>query len=187
MRSAGLDPEVIVSGVDESGIEAATPAGLTAELARLKAEAVDATLDLDGRTTVLIGCDSMLELDGQAYGKPGDAGVAAERWRLMRGRTGVLNTGHHVVVHAGGSRTVRSAVGSTRVTFADLSDAEIEAYVATGEPLEVAGAFTVDGLGGAFVERIEGDPHNVVGISLPLLRSLLRELDVAWPSLWAPG
>jgi septum formation protein len=187
LRAAGLDPEVIVSGVDESGVEAATPAGLTAELARLKAEAVDATLALDDRTTVLVGCDSMLELDGRAYGKPGDAAVATERWRLMRGRTGVLNTGHHVVVHARGSRSVRSAVGSTRVTFADLSDAEIEAYVATGEPLEVAGAFTVDGLGGAFVERLEGDPHNVVGISLPLLRSLLRELDVAWPSLWAAG
>jgi septum formation protein len=185
LRGAGLDPEVVVSGVDESGIEAATPAALTAELARLKAEAVDATLTLDGRTTVLIGCDSMLELDGQAYGKPGTAALAAERWRLMRGRTGVLNTGHHVIVRSHGSRDVRSGVGSTRVRFADLSDAEVEAYVATAEPLEVAGAFTVDGLGGPFVERIEGDHHNVVGISLPLLRTLLAELGVAWPSLWS--
>lgn len=185
MRGAGLDPEVIVSGVDESGIEAATPAALTAELARLKAEAVDAALVLDDRTTVLIGCDSMLELDGQAYGKPATAEVAAGRWRLMRGRTGVLNTGHHVVVHRAGSRAVRSAVGSTRVTFADLDDEEIDAYVATGEPLEVAGAFTVDGLGGAFVTRIDGDHHNVVGISLPLLRTLLAELGVAWPTLWS--
>ena len=103
----------------------------------------------------------------------------------MRGPYGVLNTGHHVVVHDGGSRAVASAVGSTRVTFADLTDAEVDAYVATGEPLEVAGAFTVDGLGGAFVERIEGDHHNVVGISLPLLRRLLAELGVAWPSLWS--
>lgn len=185
LRSAGLDPEVIVSGVDESGVVAESPAALTAELARLKAEAVDATLDLDDRTTVLVGCDSMLELDGQAYGKPGSAASATERWRLMRGRTGVLNTGHHVVVRTAGEREVRSAVGSTRVTFADLSDAEVEAYVATGEPLAVAGAFTVDGLGGAFVERIEGDHHNVVGLSLPLLRRLLAELGVAWPSLWS--
>jgi septum formation protein len=184
LRGAGLDPEVVVSGVDESGVEAASPAALTAELARLKAEAVDATLALDDRTTVLVGCDSMLELDGRAYGKPGSAATAAERWRLMRGRTGVLNTGHHVVVHRAGARDVRSAVGSTRVTFADLADEEVRAYVATGEPLEVAGAFTVDGLGGPFVERIEGDHHNVVGISLPLLRTLLAGLGVAWPSLW---
>jgi septum formation protein len=184
LRSAGLRPEVIVSGVDESGVEAASPAALTAELARLKAEAVDATLVLDDRTTVLVGCDSMLELDGEAYGKPGTAAAAVESWELMRGRTGVLNTGHHVVVHAGGSRSVRTAVGSTRVTFADLSDEEVRAYVASGEPLEVAGAFTVDGLGGPFVERIEGDHHNVVGISLPLLRTLLADLGVAWPSLW---
>ncbi|MGI3783034.1 MAG: Maf family protein [Janthinobacterium lividum] len=185
LRSAGLDPEVVVSGVDESGVVADTPSALTAELARLKAEAVDATLVLDDRTTVLVGCDSMLELDGQAYGKPASAEVAVERWQRMRGRTGVLNTGHHVVVHAGGSRDVRSAVGSTRVTFAELSGDEIEAYVASREPLEVAGAFTVDGLGGPFVERIEGDHHNVVGISLPLLRTLLGELGIAWPSLWS--
>ena len=185
-RGAGLDPEVVVSGVDESGVEAESPAALTAELARLKAEAVEASLALDGRPTVLVGCDSMLELDGQAYGKPGTPAAAVERWRLMRGRTGVLNTGHHLVVHRDGARAVRSAVGSTRVTFADLGDDEIDAYVATGEPLEVAGAFTVDGLGGPFVERIEGDHHNVVGISLPLLRTLIGELGVAWPTLWAP-
>jgi septum formation protein len=185
LRSAGLDPEVVVSGVDESGVVADSPAALTAELARLKAEAVDATLALDDRTTVVVGCDSMLELDGQAYGKPGTAAIATERWRRMRGRTGVLNTGHHVVVHQAGSRGVRSAVGSTRVAFADLTDDEIHAYVATGEPLEVAGAFTVDGLGGPFVERIEGDHHNVVGISLPLLRALLADLGLAWPTLWS--
>lgn len=187
LRAAGLDPEVVVSGVDESGVTADSPAALVAELARLKAEAVDAALTLDDRTTVLVGCDSMLELDGRSYGKPGTPSAAVERWRSMRGRTGVLNTGHHVVVHRPGATDgeVRSAVGSTRVTFAALSDAEIEAYVATGEPLEVAGAFTVDGLGGPFVERIEGDHHNVVGISLPLLRRLLADLGVAWPSLWS--
>ena len=186
LRSAGLDPEVVVSGVDESGVEAESPAALTAELARRKGEAVDAVLPLDGRTTVVIACDSMLELDGQAYGKPHGAGAAAERWRLMRGRSGVLHTGHHVVVHRDGSRGVRDAVGSTKVVFADLSDAEVEAYAATGEPSEVAGAFTVDGLGGPFVERIEGDHHNVVGISLPLLRDLVRELGLSWPDLWSP-
>ena len=184
LRAAGLDPEVVVSGVDESVVAAGTTAGLVAELARLKAEAVDATLALDGRSTVVVGCDSLLDLDGQAYGKPGTVEAATDRWRLMRGRTGVLHSGHHVVVHRDGARKVRSGVGSTTVTFADLGEAEIAAYVATGEPLEVAGSFTVDGLGGPFVERIEGDHHNVVGISLPLLRALLAELGVAWPSLW---
>ena len=184
LHAAGLRPEVVVSGVDESVVTVEDPAALVAELARLKGEAVDATLTLDGRTTVVLGCDSMLELDGRAYGKPGTPEAAVERWRLMRGRTGVLHTGHHVLVHRDGTRSARAGVGSTRVTFADPSDAEIAAYVATGEPLEVAGAFTVDGLGGAFVERIEGDHHNVVGISLPLLRSLLAELGVSWPSLW---
>ncbi len=175
-----------MSGVDESGVTAEGPAALVAELARLKAEAVEATLAQDTRTTVLVGCDSMLELDGQAYGKPHDADAAVERWALMRGRSGVLHTGHHVVVLTGGERAVRAVVGSTVVHFADLEDHEVRAYVATREPLEVAGSFTVDGLGGAFVERIEGDHHNVVGISLPLLRTVLRELGVHWPDLWAP-
>ena len=191
MRSAGLDPEVLVSGVDESGVCADSPAALVAELARLKAEAVDSALahdprgDRDTQDTVVVGCDSMLELDGEAYGKPHDTESALGRWRTMRGRTGVLHTGHHVVVHAGGERRVTAGVGSTWVTFADLSDDEVRAYVATGEPLEVAGAFTVDGFGGPFVERIEGDHHNVVGISLPLLRRLLADLGVAWPRLWS--
>jgi septum formation protein len=188
LRAAGLDPEVVVSGVDETGVVAGSTASLTAELARLKAEAVDGDLSLDGRTTVVVGCDSMLELDGQAYGKPGTAAAATERLRLMRGRSGVLHTGHHVVVHGPGAaevpRAVRHAVASTTVTFADLTEDEIDAYVATGEPLQVAGSFTVDGLGGPFVERIEGDHHNVVGLSLPLLRVLLAELGVPWPSLW---
>jgi len=184
LRAAGLDPEVVVSGVDESGVTAEHPAALVAELARLKAEAVDATLTLDDRVTVLVGCDSMLELDGQAYGKPHDPASAVERWGRMRGRSGVLHTGHHVVVHAGGERRVRNEVGSTTVHFADLDDDEVAAYVATREPLEVAGSFTVDGLGGAFVERVEGDHHNVVGISLPLLRTVLRGLGVRWSDLW---
>jgi septum formation protein len=133
--------------------------------------------------TVIIGCDSMLELDGLALGKPVDAADARHRWRFMRGRNGVLHTGHHLMrLPVGGTRT---ATASTTVYFADLDDAEIEAYVATGEPLAVAGAFTIDGLGGPYVTRIEGDHHNVVGISLPLLRLLLADLGVSWTSLRA--
>ena len=185
LRSAGLSPEVVVSGVDETTVTADTVPGLTGRLARLKAEAAAARLGHDQRTTIVVGCDSLLELDGAAYGKPGSAAEAAGRWRRMRGRSGVLHTGHHVLVRRTGQQRSDSAVASTTVHFADLTDAEIAAYVATGEPLEVAGAFTIDGLGGAFVSGIEGDHHNVVGISLPLLRTLLRGLGIAWPSLWA--
>jgi septum formation protein len=185
LRSAGLSPEVLVSGVDEAAVAADTVPDLVSRLARLKAESAAARLDLDSQTTIVLGCDSLLELDGTAYGKPGSVAEAIERWHRMRGRTGVLHTGHHVLLRRAGQQLSDSAVASTTVHFADLTDAEIEAYVATGEPLEVAGAFTVDGLGGAFVARIEGDHHNVVGISLPLLRTLLAGLGVAWPSLWA--
>lgn len=186
LRRAGLDPEVMVSGVDESVVQASTPADLACGLARLKAEAV---VDRLGREApvVVIGCDSVLELDGQALGKPGRPDVAEQRWREMRGRSGVLHTGHHVLVREQGMPRSTSAVGSTTVTFADLDDSEITAYVATGEPLDVAGAFTIDGLGGPYVTSITGDPHNVVGISLPLLRVMLRDLGVAWHNLWSSG
>ncbi len=131
----------------------------------------------------MLGCDSVLELDGQALGKPDDAEEARARWRAMRGRSGVLHTGHAL---RDGDR-VAAATASTVVHFADLTDEEIDAYVATGEPLQVAGAFTVDGLGGAFVTGIEGDHHNVVGVSLPLLRDLMAELGHSWTSLWRPA
>jgi septum formation protein len=131
---------------------------------------------------LVLGCDSVLDLDGEALGKPADADDAVARWQKMRGRTGVLHTGHCLVDTASGRQTAR--VASTTVQFAEVSDEEITTYVATGEPLEVAGAFTVDGLGGAFVERIEGDYHNVVGLSLPLLRHLLDELGHGWTELW---
>ena len=186
LRAAGLRPEVVVSGVDESGVQADTVAALTGRLARLKAEAVATSLPASPVTTLVVGCDSMLELDGVGYGKPGDPGSAVERWRLMRGRSGVLHTGHHLILLGGPEPRTTAAVASTTVHFADLDDDEIEAYVATGEPLQVAGAFTVDGLGGAFVQAIEGDHHNVVGISLPLLRGLVRELGLRWPDLWSP-
>ena len=178
LRAAGLAPEVVVSGVDENAVILSDPAELSLELARRKAGAV-----AEGQQDALVvGCDSVLELDGAAYGKPGSAAEAGERWRRMRGRSGVLHTGHWVVDTRTGRAVGRGA--RTTVHFAALSEDEIEAYVASGEPLHVAGAFTLDGLGGAYVTGIEGDPHNVVGISLPLLRELLAELGVAWHSLW---
>ncbi len=184
LRSAGLSPEVVVSGVDETAVSAPTVTELVSRLARLKAETAAAQLGDDQQTTIVVGCDSLLELDEAAYGKPRSAADAIERWHRMRGRSGLLHTGHHVLVRGAGQQRSDSAVASTTVHFADLTDAEISAYVATGEPLEVAGAFTVDGLGGGFITGIEGDHHNVVGISLPLLRTMLGGLGVAWPTLW---
>lgn len=178
LRSAGLRPEVIVSGVDESTVVSDDPAALAVELAVRKATSVAASLD----DALVVGCDSVLELAGTIHGKPGSSAEAAARWRTMRGRTGVLHTGHCVVDTTSGQQVARAA--DTSVTFAELSDAEIDAYVATGEPLHVAGAFTLDGLGGAFVSSIEGDPHNVVGISLPLLRLMFADVGVAWTDLW---
>ena len=182
LRSAGVEPVVIVSGVDESQVDGVPPAELALQLAELKCAAVAAREDLPEPALVL-GCDSVLELDGQALGKPDDAEEARARWRAMRGRSGVLHTGHAL---RDGER-VAAATASTVVHFADLTDEEIDAYVATGEPLQVAGAFTVDGLGGAFVTGIEGDHHNVVGVSLPLLRDLMAELGHSWTSLWRPA
>ncbi len=208
LTAAGLTVEVIVSGVDESAVHVTRPQELCGTLARLKAEAVAARLP-DLRRRLVLGCDSVLEFDGKVLGKPADAAQAQRRWRAMRGRSGVLHTGHCLIDtapiitgdtagtagnagNAGkggtGGATGRTAtvcgVSSTIVHFADLSDAEIDAYVASGEPLRVAGAFTIDGRGGAFVERIEGDPGTVIGLSLPLLRRLLAELGVRLVDLW---
>ena len=179
LRKAGIDPVVIVSGVDEETVTADSPAELAGLLATLKARAVVA--GLDDHATVL-GCDSVLELDGTAYGKPGTPEVARERLKAMRGRSGILHTGH--CLFDTWSRQEVREVASTTVHFADFTDDEIEAYVATGEPLVVAGSFTVDGLGGPFVAGIEGDHHNVVGLSLPLLRLMLGSVGIDWPSLW---
>lgn len=181
LRSAGLDPQVIVSGVDESQVTDLPPAELALRLAELKCVAVAGRDDVptDG---LVLGCDSVLELDGIALGKPDDADDAARRWQSMRGRSGVLHTGHCLHDRANGHQV--AATASTTVHFADVSDDEIAAYVATGEPLHVAGAFTVDGLGGAFVTSIEGDHHNVVGVSLPLLRGMVRDLGHSWTDLW---
>ena len=183
LRSAGVEPTVIVSGVDESQLDGLPPAELALQLAELKCAAVAARDDLPAGALVL-GCDSVLDLDGTALGKPADAEEAVRRWEQMRGRSGVLRTGHSLRDTATGR--VAAATGSTTVHFADLTDEEIAAYVATGEPLHVAGAFTVDGLGGAFVAGIDGDHHNVVGVSLPLLRELVAELGRSWTELWAP-
>lgn len=198
LQCAGVEPEVVVSDVDEDAVLVAArerfgeldPSQVALLLARAKAEDVAYGARDRHRGHLVLGCDSVLELDGEVHGKPADADQAAARWRRMRGRSGVLHTGHWLLdvreAKAGRPRRGVGTVGataSTRVHFADLSDAEIAAYVATGEPLRVAGAFTIDGLGGPFVTGIEGDHHNVVGLSLPLLRELLADLDVPWTHL----
>ena len=183
LRNAGIEPVVIVSGVDESQLDGLPPAELALQLAELKCAAV-AERDEVPAGALVLGCDSVLDLDGKALGKPGDADEAVRRWQDMRGRSGVLRTGHCLRDTATGR--VAAATASTTVHFADVTDEEVAAYVATGEPLAVAGAFTVDGLGGAFVTGIEGDHHNVVGVSLPLVRELAAELGHSWTALWAP-
>ncbi|MFC8230613.1 nucleoside triphosphate pyrophosphatase [Streptomyces sp. NPDC057287] len=180
LRQAGLAPEVIVSGVDEDAITAPTPGELALVLAEAKAAAVASRPEAAG--ALVIGCDSVLELDGQAHGKPADAEEATARWKSMRGRSGILQTGHSVIDTATG-RTA-SATASTVVRFGEPTDAEVAAYVASGEPLHVAGAFTLDGRSSPFVEAIEGSHGNVIGLSLPLLRRLLGELGTPITDLW---
>jgi septum formation protein len=179
LRAAGIEPEVIVSGVDEDAFSAPGTGELTQVLASAKAAAVAAALS-DG---LVIGCDSMLDLDGQAYGKTTSPDEAIARWNQMSGQEGTLYTGHCVIDAATGKQV--TAVGETTVRFGNPSEAEIAAYVSTGEPLNMAGAFTIEGLGGWFVESIDGDHNNVIGISVPLLRHLFRELGVTIPELWA--
>lgn len=183
LRQAGLAPEVIVSGVDEDAVTAPTPAELALALAEAKASVVAAKPEVRG--ALVIGCDSVLELDGRALGKPADAEEATARWQAMRGRAGVLQTGHCVWDTEAGRYV--SATASTVVRFGNPSDEEVAAYVASGEPLHVAGAFTLDGRSAPFIEGIEGDHGNVIGISLPLLRRLLARLGVGITELWAPG
>lgn len=179
LQAAGLSPEVLVSGVDEDGVEAATAAELALKLAQLKAVAVAA----DQPRALVIGCDSLLEFEGEVLGKPADEAEAVDRWQRMRGRAGVLHTGHCVIDTHREVWLGRTA--STQVRFAMVDDDEIHAYVASGEPLAVAGAFTIDGRGSAYVSGITGDPHNVVGISVPLLRLMFDELGFVWHEFWA--
>lgn len=154
--------------------------------ARCIAERISSRTDSGtGASAVVVGCDSMLALGGELVGKPGTPEVARRRWEAMAGRTGELITGHAVLVVRGGAlERSASAHRSTLVHFAEPTEAEIGAYIGSGEPLAVAGAFTLDGLGGWFVDRIEGDPSNVIGISLPLTRRLLTEVGVTLPELW---
>jgi septum formation protein len=193
LRAAGIEPVVVPSHVDETAAVIAaeaehgplSAATMVQLLARLKAEAVRGTLDGEPIDGFIFGGDSAFELDGDIHGKPHRADIARDRWRTQRGRTGHLHSGHWLIDHRDGveNRAVgRAAVAA--VTFADVTDAEIDAYIATGEPLEVAGAFTVDSLGGPFITRVEGDPSTVVGLSLATLRDLVRELGVEWTSLW---
>ncbi len=191
LTDAGIAHAVKVSDADEDALTAAagpvTPAEMALLLARAKAESVAAS----AASGLVLGCDSVFELDGAAYGKPWEPEVARERWRMMRGHSGVLHTGHwlisvdHTATHDGGSPVGYGAVASAVVTFEDVTNAEIDAYVATGEPLQVAGAFTIDGLAGAFIKSVDGDPHTVVGLSISTLRRLLAQHGVAITDLWA--
>ena len=169
-RSPGVDEDALVEAVKPPTIQ-----DMTLLLARAKAEAVT----FDG---LVLGCDSALLLDGEMLGKPHLPEVAIARWQKMRGQTGVLCSGHWLIDGETGEATGK--VTQTTVKFANLTDEQIHKYVATGEPLQVAGAFTIDGIGGAFVERIEGDYHTVVGLSLVALRELVTELGHDYQSLW---
>ena len=183
LTGAGVHPTVVVSDVDESLVDTDDIHELVGELSRRKAEAV-ATQVLPADGVVIVGCDTMLEIDGMPYGKPGTQENAVELWRRLSGSTGLLVTGHHVIVSSDGQVHSTNRNAETLVHFADLSEEEIQAYAATGEPEGVAGGFTIDGFGGPFITGIEGDPHNVVGISLPLLRMMLADLGVTWHDLW---
>jgi septum formation protein len=193
LRAAGVAPVVRVSGVDEDALVAALPGAppdqLITALAQAKADAVATVAAAEYPDAVVVGCDSMLRLGGELVGKPGSAEVALRRWRQMAGRTGELLTGHAVVrLRAGTRSATASGMQTTVVRFATPSPAEIDAYVGTGEPLAVAGGFTLDGVGGWFVDGIDGDPSSVIGISLPLTRRLLAEVGVPVVSLWSvPG
>ena len=197
LRQAGIEPALRAPRVDEEAaiaeVEAAEGRTLPPDehvllLARRKAaDVVDALhIDEPGFDGIVIGGDSMFELDGEVLGKPYTPEAATARWQSMRGRTGVLHSGHSVFRVAPGRTPVEAhAVAEAAVTFAaDVSDEEVAAYVASGEPLLVAGAFTVDSLGGAFITRVDGDPSTVVGMSLSTVRRLAADLGVTWTHLW---
>ncbi|MBV7364146.1 Maf family protein [Actinomycetaceae bacterium TAE3-ERU4] len=217
LKDAGINAQVKVSTVDEDAVSRlfpnSTPEELVTELAKAKALNVADTLNtaLSQTPSLVVGADSMLEIDAHLQGKPHEPQIALERWQKMRGKTGILHTGHAIFINKAAvglaSNTLQSSAvhpylpthigleerqsgiilfahAQTKILFANLSDSEIQAYVDTAEPLQVAGAFTIDGLGGAFVEGIEGDPHSVVGISLPLLRLMTNRAGIAWHSLW---
>jgi septum formation protein len=179
LRDAGFDPKVVVSGVIEDGVEAADTPGLVTLLAESKAGAV---ADQAGNA-VVVGCDSMLEFEDRPLGKPASISEARHWLRAMRGRCGTLFTGHCVIDEASGRRA--SGVAGTTVRFGMTTDSELDAYLATGEAMAVAGGFTLDGRSAPFIDGVGGDPGNVIGLSLPLFRSLLASIDVAIIDLWA--
>ena len=192
LRQAGIDPLVVVSGVDEDAIVAglgpdAAPADVVCALAAAKADLVAGELDeAIAADCVVLGCDSMLYLDGELCGKPGSAEAAMAQWRRMGGRSGRLHTGHCLLRLSDGAITHREVEAAcTTVHFAIPTDSDLRAYAASGEPLHVAGGFTLDGLGGWFVDGIEGDPSNVIGVSLPLLRRLLDRVGLSVTAVWA--
>jgi septum formation protein len=191
LKAAGINPEVVVPTADEQALsdefKASNPNCTTSQLVQYLADAKAQSVVSDPKTfgALVLGGDSALEFQGAALGKPHLAEVAIERWKQLRGNYGVLHSGHCLIDNREpASAKVVSKTSSTKVYFADITDTEIEAYVATGEPLKVAGAFTIDGIGGAFIDRIEGDAHTVVGLSLGVLRELTRELGVEYTSLW---
>jgi len=179
LRDAGFDPTVVVSGVDEDRVTAPDTATLVTTLAELKAASVAA----DTGDAVVVGCDSLLEFDGRPHGKPASADEARAWLRSMRGRSGTLFTGHCVIDERTGRRV--SDVAGTTVRFGVTTDDELDAYLATGEAMAVAGAFTLDGRSAPFIDGVDGDPGNVIGLSLPLLRSMLARLDIPITALWA--
>jgi septum formation protein len=192
LRNAGIDPLVVVSGVDEDAIVAnlgadAEPGDVVTALAQAKADAVHQALDPGvAADCVVLGCDSMLYLDGELRGKPGTAQEAVRQWDSMAGRDGLLYTGHCVIrVRHGAAAHTATRAAVTRVRFGTPEPADLAAYVASGEPLQVAGAFTLDGLGGWFVDGIDGDPSNVVGLGLSVTRRLLGDVGLAIGDLWA--
>ena len=179
LRAAGLRPDVIVSGVDESTVTEDSAGRLSRSLAKLKAKAVAADVTDDA---YILGCDSVLEFDGEIHGKPNSDETAVTRWKAMRGHSGILHTGHCLIDTAKERRLIRSS--STKVFFSDITDAEIAAYVATGEPRQVAGGFTIDGIGAPFISHIEGDHGTVIGVSMPMLRQMFTTWGVPMSSLW---
>lgn len=191
LRQAGIDPHIAVSGVDEDAVIAAQgpdapPDDVANALARAKTERVAERLDSALRADcVVIGCDSMLYIDGELRGKPGSVAEARQQWQTMSGRSGVLHTGHCVVRLQHGSVTHDHVeIACTTVHFGTPSDADLTAYLASGESLRVAGAFTLDGLGGWFIDGVDGDPSNVVGLSLPTTRRMLAKAGVSIAELW---
>lgn len=199
LSHAGIRHEVLVSDVDEDAVQArygvTDPHDTALLLARAKAEAVASLPEADG--AIVIGCDSVFEFDGEAHGKPYTADVARERMLRMSGSMGVLHTGHWLVDcrdtdgsdddGGTGSGATLGAVASAEVHFMEMSAEEIETYIATGEPLQCAGSFTIDGYGGAFIRKVDGDPHTVVGLSISTLRALLGQANVGITELWTGG